>query len=133
MVTGIIIMDSGTAIVTAAEVIAAVSAATSMTALLSTNPSIEAVTEEEYKELGRIAENVLQPMEEEQVKVYSPGTPSGESSNQLSVEGEEEQSVQHLDVVSASAHEVSMEPSSLVIVQVNVFILIHILDLKCTL
>jgi NAD(P)H-dependent flavin oxidoreductase YrpB (nitropropane dioxygenase family) len=40
------IVGSGTAIVSAAELIAAVSAATSTTALSSTNPSIEAVTEE---------------------------------------------------------------------------------------
>jgi hypothetical protein len=85
MVTGGSIVDSGTAIVSAAEVIAAVSAATSMAALSSTNPSIEAVTE------------VV------------------------------------LDVVSASAHAVSMEPSSVVIVQVIFFILILISDLKCTL
>jgi len=38
-----------------------------------------------------------------------------------------------LDVVSASAHAVSMEPSSVVIVQVIFFILILISDLKCTL
>jgi hypothetical protein len=93
MVSGSSIIDSGTAIVSAIEVIAAVSAATSMAALSSTNPSIEAVTKEAYKEPGRIAENVLQPTEEEHVKVYGPGTPSGESSNQSSVEGEEEQSV----------------------------------------
>jgi hypothetical protein len=89
MVTGSSIIDSGTAIVSAAEVIAAVSAATSTAALSSTNPSIEAVTEEAYKEPGRIAENVLQPMEEEHVEVYGPGKPSGKSSNQSSVEGEE--------------------------------------------
>jgi len=90
MVTGASIISSGTAIVTAAEVIAAMSAATSTAALSSTNPSIEVVTEEESKEPGWIPENDLQPMEEEQVEVYSPGTPSGESSNQSSVEGEEE-------------------------------------------
>jgi len=89
MVTGSSIIDSGTAIVSAAEVIAAVSAATSTAAVSSTNPSIEAVTEAAYKEPGRIAENVLQPTEEEHVEVYGPGTPSGKSSNQSSVEGEE--------------------------------------------
>jgi hypothetical protein len=46
MVTGTSIVDSGTAIVTAAEVIAAVSAATSMAALSSTNPSIQTLAKE---------------------------------------------------------------------------------------
>jgi len=88
MVTGSSIVDSGTAIASTAEVIAAVSAATSAAALSSTNPLIEAVTEEAYKEPGRIADNVLQPTKEEHVKVNGPGTPSGtsgESSNQSSV------------------------------------------------
>ena len=35
--------------------------------------------------------------------------------------------------VSAPAHAVTMEPSSVVIVEVNFFILILILDLKCVL
>jgi len=85
MATGGSIVDSGTAIVSAAEVIATVSAATSMVALSSTNPSIEAVTKEV------------------------------------------------LDAVSVPARGVSMEPSSVVTVQVNLFILILISDLKCTL
>jgi hypothetical protein len=51
----------------------------------------------------------LKPKEEEKAKVYSPGTPSGDSSNKTSVE--EAQNVQHLDVVSASVHEVSIDPS----------------------
>jgi hypothetical protein len=46
MVTGGSIIGSGTAIVSAAELIAAVSAATSTTVLSTTNPSIEAVTKE---------------------------------------------------------------------------------------
>jgi len=38
-----------------------------------------------------------------------------------------------LDGVSAPAHAVTMEPSSVVIVEVKFFILILILDLKCVL
>ena len=38
-----------------------------------------------------------------------------------------------LDGVSAPAHTVTMEPSSIVIVEVKFFILILILDLKCVL
>ena len=38
-----------------------------------------------------------------------------------------------LDGVSAPAHAVTMEPSSVVIVEVSFFILILILDLKCVL
>ena len=38
-----------------------------------------------------------------------------------------------LDAVSAHAHAVTMEPSSVVIVEVKFFILILILDLKCVL
>jgi hypothetical protein len=61
MVTGGSIVCSGTAIVSAAELIAAVSAATSTTALSSTNPSIEAVTEELLDAVSAPAHDV--PME----------------------------------------------------------------------
>jgi hypothetical protein len=61
MVTGGSIVGSGTAIVFAAELIAAVSAATSMTALSSTNPLIEAVTEEVLDAVSAPAHEV--PME----------------------------------------------------------------------
>jgi hypothetical protein len=132
MVTGTSIVNSGTAIVNAAELIAAVSAATSMAALSLTNPLIEAVAKEVFaKELGWIPEKVLKPMEEEEVEVYGPGSSSSDSCNQSSVK--EEQSVQHLDIVSASAHEVSNDTSCIVIVQVSFFILILISDLKCIL
>jgi hypothetical protein len=55
------IVGSGTAIVSAAELIAAVSAATSTTALSSTNLSIEAVTEEVLDAVSAPAHDV--PME----------------------------------------------------------------------
>jgi len=61
MVTGGSIIGSGTAIVSAAELIAAVSAATSMTALSSTNPSIEAATKEVLDAVSTTAHEV--PME----------------------------------------------------------------------
>jgi hypothetical protein len=61
MVTGGSIVGSGIAIVSATELIAAVSAATSMTALSSTNPSIEAVTEEVLDAVSAPAHEV--PME----------------------------------------------------------------------
>jgi hypothetical protein len=61
MVTGGSIVGSDTAIVSAAELIAAVSAATSTTALSSTNPSIEAVTEELLDAVSAPAHDV--PME----------------------------------------------------------------------
>jgi len=78
IVTRTSIVDSAIAIVTAAEVIAAVSAATSIAALSSTNPLIQTLAKEVFaKELGWIPEMVLKPTQEEKVKVYGPGTPSG--------------------------------------------------------
>jgi hypothetical protein len=61
MVTAGSIIGSGTAIVSAAELIAAVSDATSTTALSSTNPLIEAVTEEVLDAVSAPAHDV--PME----------------------------------------------------------------------